>query len=450
MKIAVATPHRSVPSNLQLEKSPPLAFFFLCIYTALAFLRFHEYGGVIAPVPVLPVFFVTTFLFWLTTERKNLNAPHFGIMLGLLISVTISFLGATRWPGGTVRIFADFATTTVFFLMVATTVNTPRRMGVFTSILAFCLLFIAVHCFDQMATGIGWSGAVLSQGTRATYIGIFNDPNDLALTFLAVIPITVGWIVKRGGVTRKLFGIAFVAAYIYGIYLTNSRGAVVALAGMMVLASVVKFRSFKSLLLLPIIGAFLLAVAPSRVAELDGKDGSASERVDAWYAGYQMFQKSPIFGVGQNRFPDNHTITAHNSFIQAMSELGFFGHFFWVSLLTVTFIMLYRVYKLHRSIILKRPEGINRELFDQSITNMYTAMYSLIGTLIASMFLSRAYALMLYILIALIVANYGMLKKACPNLQIPTFKKLWLRCLAVQLLGMFVMWLVIKVLLGMN
>jgi putative inorganic carbon (hco3(-)) transporter len=438
---------KKTPAYLTLTKSSPIAFIFLCIYTALAFLRLHEYAGLAGDLPILPVVLGTTFFLWLGVERKNFNAPQYGVMLGLLIALTISYAGATRWMGGTVRVFFDFSTIVLYFVLVATTVNTPRRMGTFLAILANCLFIIAIHCILQAESGVGWTGAMLSQGTRVTYIGFLSDPNDLALALLAVLPIAFGWVVRKGSFIRKLLGLIYAIAFLYVIYLTNSRGAVVSLGFIMLVASLIKFRSLKSLLILPLLAATMLALAPSRVAEIDSKEQSAAERIDAWYAGYQMFRRSPIFGVGQNRFQDNHEITAHNSFVQVMAELGFFGHFFWVAMLAASVIMLIRAVKADRLITQSIPTTVNQLLYRQTMAHTYTVLYSLAGFLAASMFLSRAYVIILYVLVGLIVANFAMLKTAFPTLAMPSFRNLWPRFLMIQLVGIFVMWLVTKVLL---
>jgi putative inorganic carbon (hco3(-)) transporter len=448
MKGTVTSAPLQAPAYLTLKKTPPIAFFFLCVYTILAFVRLHEYTSALVELPILPIALAITFFSWLAVERKDFSAPQYGIIFALLIAMTLSFMWATRWLGGTLKTFNDFLTICLFFLLISTTVNTPRRMSAFLFVLATCLFIIAIHCIDQIGTGTGWTGATLSQGTRVTYIGFLSDPNDLALTFLVVLPISVGWILRSGGwVTRKPFGVLYTVSFLYAIYLTNSRGAVVAMAIMMTVAAFLKFRSVLTLMILPVIGAILFVLAPSRVADIDSKEQSAAERIEAWYSGYLMFRSSPIFGVGQNRFQEHHTITAHNSFIQVMSELGFFGHFLWVALVAISIIMLIRAFKAQKTIIGKPPEAVNSKLFNEAMAHSNTLMFSMIGIMAASMFLSRAYVLTLYVLLALIIGNFTVMKKAFPSLETPSFRRLWSRILMIQLLGMFIMWLVTRVLL---
>ena len=429
------------------KKTPPVAFILLCIYTALAYLRLHEYSLSTVNLPILPAILVLTTMCWLIVERKDFKAPQFLLIIALLFLVSLSHLGATRYLGGTVQVFANFATIALLFIIVATTVNTPQRMGVFLSVLACCLFVIAIHCIDQAQSGVGWTGALLSQGTRITYIGFLNDPNDLALSFLVVIPVVGGWIFLRRGLFAKLFGILFLCTYLYGVYLSNSRGAVLALGFILFLLSFIRFRSLKALLILPVFAVIFYFVAPSRVAEIDAKEESASDRIEAWYSGYQMIKSSPVFGVGQNNFQEHHQLTAHNTFVQAMAELGLFGHFVWLSLLSLSVIMLTRSIRADRKLSISAKAATNILGFKEAIRYTYILTYSLAGFLAASMFLSRAYVLTLYILIALIMANFSMLKQSYPALEMPSLRKLWPRLIFIHISLIIGMWMLIKVLL---
>ena len=54
---------------------------------------------------------------------------------------------------------------------------------------------ISIHGIEQVKLGTGWTGIGLSQGTRIQYVGIFNDPNDLGMLFVACVPMAngAGW-----------------------------------------------------------------------------------------------------------------------------------------------------------------------------------------------------------------------------------------------------------------
>jgi hypothetical protein len=46
--------------------------------------------------------------------------------------------------------------------------------------------------------GVGWTGMGMIQDGRIQYVGIFNDPNDLALLFVMVLPMAL-YLSSRGG-----------------------------------------------------------------------------------------------------------------------------------------------------------------------------------------------------------------------------------------------------------
>jgi len=50
-----------------------------------------------------------------------------------------------------------------------------------------------------------------------------------------------------------------------------------------------------------------------------------------------MFKHSPIFGVGARQFTEHHFLTAHNSFVLTLAELGFPGMIMFVSIVYLTF-----------------------------------------------------------------------------------------------------------------
>src|SRR3546814_17093893 len=64
------------------------------------------------------------------------------------------------------------------------------------------------------------------QDGRIQYVGIFSDPNDLAMLFIMAVPMTL-LMAGRGGLLglRRVFWWAAALTLLYGVYLTNSRGA---------------------------------------------------------------------------------------------------------------------------------------------------------------------------------------------------------------------------------
>jgi O-antigen ligase len=65
--------------------------------------------------------------------------------------------------------------------------------------------------------------------------------------------------------------------------------------------------------------------------------------LEAWASGLEMFKSSPLYGVGFNNFADIFGITAHNSFVLCLAELGLLGSTLWMALLVTTTISLNRI-----------------------------------------------------------------------------------------------------------
>ena len=80
------------------------------------------------------------------------------------------------------------------------------------------------------------------------------------------------------------------------------------------------------------------AVVELPVLLLGGRSGEAADlstamRYDAWATGLDMWHHSPIFGVGAKQFSEHHFLTAHNSYVLNLAELGLVGLFLFVAIL---------------------------------------------------------------------------------------------------------------------
>ena len=74
------------------------------------------------------------------------------------------------------------------------------------------------------------------------------------------------------------------------------------------------------------------------ISAADGAD-----RLEAWANGLEMFKSAPLFGIGFNAFTDLYEITAHNSFVLCLAELGLLGSTLWLALLVTTTTGLNRI-----------------------------------------------------------------------------------------------------------
>ena len=113
------------------------------------------------------------------------------------------------------------------------------------------------------------------------------------------------------------------AVLLWATYLTHSRGGLIALAAVTLLASRKKLGTAPSTILAVVFVFGMLALDFTGGRGISAVDGA--DRLEAWASGLEMFKSSPLFGIGFNNFADLNGITAHNSFVLCLAELGLLG-----------------------------------------------------------------------------------------------------------------------------
>jgi O-antigen ligase len=225
-----------------------------------------------------------------------------------------------------------------------------------------------------------------------------------------------------------------------------------------------RFGVTRGLLLLPILIGALAALSPSRSGELTMDDESAAGRVDAWYEGFEMFRAHPLFGVGAGLFTDHHPMTAHNSFVLAIAELGVVGYTVWFANLAVSAVMLWRLLTTPEPARAAPPEAprsgrrvpANGSAAKEPATTWADIQgaaaalaYAGAGSLVAAFFLSRSYVVFLYLLVALIVAVYQLARRDWPALAPVRLGPLFGRFAALAIGSIIALWLITRVLLSL-
>lgn len=389
------------------------AFPFLLLYLALIYLRPHEYKSVTIELPLHTFALFVAFIAWLPAKGKDFSAPQFRVLPLLYVIMAVS-ITVNGWAGGAAVVASVFLPQLVLFLVMATTLTTVERHGKAMLVVALSTVVMAVHGIDQSMNYVGWSGARLSQETRITYTGIFSDPNDLAIAFLLGLSFAGYRFGAARAVPGKAFWLACMGVLAYGIFLTNSRGGMLAAAFQAFLYVLLRHGAVKAGAF-GLVGVIGLMMLPSRLDSLNAGEESAAGRIESWDIGFQLLKQFPILGVGYNRFGDYHILTAHNSFVLAFSELGLVGYFFWLAFVVATVMQAYRLMRL-------APESIGVESpQERAELARYTAVawayfYAVAGFLVAAFFLSRTYNILLVTLGASCVAIDATFRRRWPTL----------------------------------
>lgn len=388
-------------------------FFFMLLYLAFVLVRPQDYPDwENLGIPVLPILLVAAFLFWLPSRNKDLTAPQYLLLPAFLLVLMVSQI-FNGWMGGAIAQLSSFGPAVLAFLVLSHATTDRKRVITTMALIVVCSAVLSVHGIEQVSQGVGWTGVGLSQETRIQYVGIFNDPNDLGLLFIMALPMAM-FLASRGGLLglRRLFWWTGGGLLLYGIYLTSSRGALLALISVL---GVWVWRR-RGMLMAAILGAGALGgvmMLPSRMGEIDAGEASAAGRVDAWYSGMEMFVAHPLFGIGPGNFADNNfNLTAHNSFVLVIAETGFFGYVLWLAFVCYGFMMMLAV--LRHEPELTDPAAVADWKVERSIA--MTLLLSQVGFYTATFFLSRSYVILLYVLAALVLGYYLGARQRYPGL----------------------------------
>ena len=131
-------------------------------------------------------------------------------------------------------------------------------------------------------------------------------------------------------------------ACVVGIFLSLSRGGMLALILEASLIVLLIMQGKRRLLFIPVIAVFAtLAIAYQWSARAANQtnysaDDAQNSRLELWNAGWEMFKDRPLLGVGSRNFSevgqqywelshDNIGKNAHNTFIEILANNGLFG-----------------------------------------------------------------------------------------------------------------------------
>jgi O-antigen ligase len=346
-------------------------------------------------------------------------------LIGLAVAVLMSVVVGEHWAGGGVMAFLSFIPNAFAFFLVCLHCNSKRKLQIIVVMLLLVCFFVIVRGSVDLSTLP--DNATYAQANASPYLmvqpnntGLFyrlrglgeiNDPNDFAQLLVCVIPlIFIFWQPGRG-FRNTLFVIVPVCILLVGTFLTHSRGSMIAIVAMAIVAGRRRIGTLPSILLA--VGLYVGATALNFTGGRDVSVNAGSDRTALWGTGLGLLKSHPIFGVGFGNFADYAGLTAHNSFVVCAAELGMVGLFFWGMFLLPTVRDALAIASPERvgeqqPIVVTTPPQlfpspmIAREMEAVSNTEINSLgrlmVLSLTGFLVAGLFLSRAFVMTLFLL----------------------------------------------------
>jgi O-antigen ligase/polysaccharide polymerase Wzy-like membrane protein len=372
-----------------------------------------------------------------------LRPPSLLLSLGIAFYVWAALTIGINAPDTITETLNVFAAAVGLFLAIALGVSTLRAFRVVTvALLAITMLLalVAIHqgvqptvcvlddlapkmsdgdsavgrpcigradCTDNLGRDYVCEHAGLmnttSIGGRVRYSGILADPNELAWALNIALPFIFVWYERRaaGGarIPARIVVAVVLAACILCNVMTQSRSGQISLLATLGVYFIRRFGwrgiAFGAAMALPI----LLFGGRSDA------ESSTQERLECWSEALGLWREHPFFGVGARQFTQHHYLTAHNSALLALAELGPIGLLLFTAMVYLAFKITLQV---HRDLAGK-PEAAEARAI------AFGTVAALVGMTTSALFLSLTYHPVLWVVLGLAVAVQSMMLRHNPE-----------------------------------
>lgn len=341
-------------------------------------------------------------LAWLLFDRPLTVGGATGLLLAGHFAIVGASAAWSLWPSMTIETFLDGLKYLAIFVVIVNVVDSPKRATLLLHVLALATLIPAIGTINSWA-----HGEHLVEDGRATWIGIFGNPNDLAYH------LDVGMALALGGrelSSRRWLRLAYLGALAVmasALLLTQSRGGLIAAGAVFGLWGIRGLKRGRTLVGVAAMIALAIWIGPDATwqrAETTmsyKEDASAQGRIDAWRTGVNVLLGRPFTGVGAGAFPlawpefapgdAGAPRTAHNTFVQVSAETGLPSFALFCGAIAVVVIGLGRA----------GGERIDREERERFSTVARSVQVGLGGFIVCSLTGGLAYSWPLYFLLGL-------------------------------------------------
>jgi len=218
------------------------------------------------------------------------------------------------------------------------------------------------------------------------------------------LPLALGLYERRRSMGRLVLALASIGVNAWCIILTQSRSGQIGVMSALGVYFVRKFGK-RGLIVAGIVGIPVILLGGRSGARADS---STDERLRCWNEALEMWRTMPLLGVGQGQFTEYHYLTAHNSFLLALAELGPMGLFLWTSLLYLAFKAMYRI---QRDFV-DRPEAATARTWAIALLAAMTGLF------FSQAFLSVTYHVVVWTLLGLVAGLYGVVRRHAPEWRV--------------------------------
>jgi len=226
---------------------------------------------------------------------------------------------------------------TAIYLTIVNVITTGRRLAVMCGAMVLASVVTSIGVINWYLVGEN-----LVEGFRARWVGVYADPNHMAMNLGLVVPLAVAFVARKGSAwVWRLACLAAAGLAVTAIVLSHSRGGFIGLSLAMGIWAVREKRRIQAIVVGSVFVVGLLVFAPQSFWQRNEtvatfqEDASAMGRVYAWQVASRISLDRPLLGVGAGTFryawplyapPEaRRAYVAHNIFLDVIGELGWLG-----------------------------------------------------------------------------------------------------------------------------
>jgi O-antigen ligase len=336
-----------------------VSFILICIYSFLEYVRPQGIYGPLKGLPVSSVTLGLTTAAVLMDGTRGRKMTKLDMLLGLMTVVVLASCLTAYQPSrafeGLRGLYVEWI---IIIMLTATIVNTEARFLVYMLLWMLWSFKMSQHGVRSWAErGFSFAGWGITCAPQ-----FFQNSGECGAQMAIFFPISLYFYLGvRAYVNKKRRIILAIipASAAITIMASSSRGAQLALAGVLLWIVLRSNQKFKSLVYTAVAAALLYAMLPAE--EIDrfrtmGDDKTSVSRKTYWKDGLVIMSEYPVLGIGLNNWlPYYRTYynpegeVQHNIFIQAGTETGYTGLAVLVALIVGTFTLNHKTRKLANS-----------------------------------------------------------------------------------------------------
>lgn len=320
-----------------------------CALTAFAAVMYAAPGEWIEALGPLRLALVTSGLAagLMALRRLGRAEPIYfdGVRGVSLLAFSALALASVAWsvnPDVTRTTGIELLKLTAIYLTIINVITSGRRLAVVCGAMVLASIVTSIGVINWYRVGEN-----MVEGFRSRWVGVYADPNHMAMNMGLVVPLAVAFLARKE--SKLLMRVACAAAAVLAviaIVLSHSRGGFIGLSVAMAVWAIRERRRMQAIVVAAVLAVGLAMFAPKSFWERNEtvtsfhEDASAMGRVYAWQVASRISLDKPLLGVGAGSFryawpfyapPEaKRAYVAHNIFLDVIGETGFIGLLFFL------------------------------------------------------------------------------------------------------------------------